>query len=234
MTVYTSQCNVASSKRKTIGFRNEEELADAVNEIVNDSDSDTDNIPEFSSSEEIEYESANESDNESNISTPGPSRRQINVTSTTGFSKNVHQKRIPHFIGNPGMQFAVQNEADVMSYFDHYIPPELNEIAVDETNLYAQQQIMKMPRPVTKHAHSEEWEQVTVIEMKKFLGLIFVIGVVQKSKLELYWSMRGIFQTPILPQSMSRNRFQLIQRYLHFNDNNPARTKIICTKSVQF
>ena len=39
--VYTSQCNMASRKRKTIGFRTEEELADAVNEIVNDSDSDT-------------------------------------------------------------------------------------------------------------------------------------------------------------------------------------------------
>jgi len=37
----------------------EEELADAVNEIVNDSDADTDNIPEFSSSEESESESAN-------------------------------------------------------------------------------------------------------------------------------------------------------------------------------
>jgi hypothetical protein len=33
-----------------------------VNEIVNDSDSSTDNIPEFSSSEESESESANESD----------------------------------------------------------------------------------------------------------------------------------------------------------------------------
>jgi len=55
---------MASGKRKTIGFRNEEELADVANEIVNDSDSDTDNIPEFSSSEESESESANESDNE--------------------------------------------------------------------------------------------------------------------------------------------------------------------------
>jgi len=36
--------------------------------------------------------------------------------------------------------------------------------------------------------------------------------------------MRGIFQTPIFPQTMSRNRFQLIQRYLHFNDNNAAGT----------
>jgi len=114
---------MASRKRKTIGFRTEEELADAVNEIVNNSDSDTDNIRKFSSSEESESESANESDNESNISIPGPSRRQIDVTPTTGFSKNGHQPRIPHFIGNPGVQFAVENEADVTSYFDHYFPP---------------------------------------------------------------------------------------------------------------
>jgi len=32
---------MASRERKTIRFRTEEELADAVNEIVNDSDSDT-------------------------------------------------------------------------------------------------------------------------------------------------------------------------------------------------
>ena len=158
---------MASRKRKTIGFRTEEELADAVNEIVNESDSDTDNIPEFSSSEESESESVNESDNESNISIP-----------STGFSKNDRQPRIPHFIGNPSVQFAVENEADVMSYFDHYIPPELIEIVVDQTNLYAQQQIAKTPRPLTKHARSEEWKPVTVIEIKKFFGLIFVTGIV--------------------------------------------------------
>jgi len=67
------------------------------------------------------------------------------------------------------VQFAVENEADVMSYFDHYIPPELTEIVVDKTNLYAQQQIAKMPRPVTKHAPSEEWKPITVIEMKNSL-----------------------------------------------------------------
>jgi len=154
--VYTYQYNNASRKRKTIGLRTEEELADAVNEIVNDSDSDTENIPEFSSSEDSESEGANKSDNESNISIPGPSCTQVDVTPTTGFSKNNLQPRIPPFIGNPGMQFAVENEADVMSYFDHYIPPEHIEIVVDQTNLYAQQQIVKMPCPITKHAHSEE------------------------------------------------------------------------------
>jgi len=124
---------MAYRKRKTIGFRTEEELADAVNEIVNDSDSDTDNIPKFSSSEESESESANESDKESNISTLGPSHRQIDVTPTTGFSKIDCQQRVPPFIGNPGVQFAVENEADVVSYSDHYIPPELIETVVDQT-----------------------------------------------------------------------------------------------------
>jgi len=82
-----------------------------------------------------------------------------------------------------------------------------------------------MPRPVTKHACSEEWNPVTVIEIKKkFLGLIFVTGIVRKPKLELYWSTRGIFQTPVFQQTMSRNRLQLIQRYLHFSDNNAAGT----------
>jgi methyl coenzyme M reductase subunit C-like uncharacterized protein (methanogenesis marker protein 7) len=99
---------MASRKRKTLGFRTEEELADAVNEIVNDRDSDTDNIPEFSSSEESESESANECDNESNISIPGPSRRQIDVTPTTGFSKNDCQPRIPPFIGNRSCDFQLK------------------------------------------------------------------------------------------------------------------------------
>jgi len=57
-------------------------------------------------------------------------------------------------------------------------------------------------------------------------------GIVQKPKLELYWSMRGIFQTPIFPQTLSRNRFQLIQRYLHFNDNNPAGTNEDCLYKI--
>jgi len=42
---------MAYRKKKANGFRTEEELVDAVNEI--------DNIPEFSSSEESESESAN-------------------------------------------------------------------------------------------------------------------------------------------------------------------------------
>jgi hypothetical protein len=76
-----------TSRKRTV-FRTEEALADAVKEIVNDSDSGTDNIPEFSSNEESESESENESDNESNFPIPGPSRRQM-LPQIQGFLKMI-------------------------------------------------------------------------------------------------------------------------------------------------
>ena len=68
---------------------------------------------------------------------------------------------------------------------------------------------------------------------EKIPGLNFVTGIVRKPKLELYWSTRGIFHTPIFSRTMSRNRFQLIQRYLHFNDINAAGTNEDCLYKIR-
>ena len=92
-----------------------------------------------------------------------------------------------------GVQFAVENEADMMCYFDHYIPPELTGTAVDQTNLYAQQQIAKMPCLVTKHARKEDWKPVTVIKMKKIPWFYLCNWYNEKPKFKLHWSTRGIF-----------------------------------------
>jgi hypothetical protein len=50
---------------------------------------------------------------------------------------------------------------------------------VDQTNLYAQQQITaELPQPSMKHRHSEQWQPVTITGMKKFVGLIILIGII--------------------------------------------------------
>jgi hypothetical protein len=69
-----------------------------------------------------------------------------------------------------------------------------------------------MPRPVTKHARSEQRKPVTIYEMTKCLGLLFLTGVIQKPKFESYWSTRGILLTPIFSQTMSRNRLKIYPR----------------------
>jgi hypothetical protein len=112
----------------------------------------------------------------------------------------------------------------MIEYVDNYITPELIQIVVNQTNLYAHQQITTVPRPVTKHAHGQQWKPVTIYKMKKFLGLMFLTGVIRKPKLEWYWSTRGILLTPVFSQMMSRNRFQIIHPYLHFNDSTAVGT----------
>jgi hypothetical protein len=139
------------------------------------------------------------------IQTWGPGR------SVDGSCKKDRQPSIPLFTGNPAVQFAVQNGTDMMEYFDNFITPELIQIVVNQTNLYAQQ-IATMPRPVTKHAYSEQWKPMTIYEMKKCLGLMFLTGVIRKPKSEWYRSTRGILLTPIFSQTMSRIRFQIFPR----------------------
>jgi hypothetical protein len=133
-------------------------------ELANDSDSDTDCVPEISSSEE--------SDDKNDISDLGPG------PNVDGFCKKDHQPSIPPFTGNPAVQFAVQNGKDMTEYVDNYSTPKLIQIVVNQTNLYAQQQIATMPRPVTKYARSEQWKPATIYAMKKFLGLMFLTGVI--------------------------------------------------------
>jgi len=93
-----------------------------------------------------------------------------------------------------------------------------------------------MPHPVTKHVRSEEWKPATVIEMKKkLLGFIFVTGIVRKTKLDLYWSTKLIFQTPVFPQKCLGTDLSLTKgTFTSMTIMRQKQTKIICKKFVQF
>ena len=87
-----------------------------------------------------------------------------------------------------------------------------------------------MPRPVTKHARSEEWKPVTVTDMKKFLGLIFVTGIVQKPKLELNWSTRGNFRLQYFNKQCLGTDFNLSKgTFTSVTIMQLEQTKIVCT-----
>ena len=63
------------------------------------------------------------------------------------------------------------------------------------------------------------WKDVTVIEMKKFIGMILLMGIIYKPSIPMYWSTTDIFHTPVFSKIMTRTRFQLLLKFLHFNDN---------------
>ena len=72
--------------------------------------------------------------------------------------------------------------------------------------------------PPTPHARANAWKDVTVEELKDFFGLFFLTGLIKKTELAEYWSTDEVLSTPYFAKVMSRNRFQLILRFLHYTD----------------
>jgi len=64
------------------------------------------------------------------------------------------------------------------------------------------------------------WTDVTCQQMKAYIGILIMMGILQLPHLDMYWQIdEEILSTPGLSEIISRNRFQQISRFLHFADN---------------
>ena len=97
---------------------------------------------------------------------------------------------------------------------------------VNETNRYAgakKQQFGYYPITSIEHprykrfSHLNIWKEITEEELKVFFANIFLMGILRKSKIEKYWNMSRVGQTPIFGQLMSRNCFTAILSNLHIS-----------------
>ena len=56
-------------------------------------------------------------------------------------------------------------------------------------------------------------------EVKNFLAFMLLTGIVKMRSLAHYWKNSLIYRYPIANLTMPRNRFQIVLKFLHFNDN---------------
>ena len=90
---------------------------------------------------------------------------------------------------------------------------------VEQSNLYAEQYIASHPN-LGEYSLAKKWKPVTNEEMKKFLALNLLMGIVWKPAIHLYWSEEDpLLQSSVFNGIMSRNRFQAIFQFLHFANN---------------
>lgn len=71
-----------------------------------------------------------------------------------------------------------------------------------------------------KSARMREWKPTSAAEIKRFFGLIILMGIVKLPKISDYWP-----KDPVLGQNfprtiMSRNRFDLLLQMLHFSQQD--------------
>ena len=60
--------------------------------------------------------------------------------------------------------------------------------------------------------------KVTENEMKSFLGVLLYTGIIKLPSYRHYW--KTSLRIEPIASAISRDRFDEIKRYLHFNDNN--------------
>ena len=92
---------------------------------------------------------------------------------------------------------------------------------VEQTNLYAEQQKRDNPNAST-YSFVKIWEPIDRKELEKFFGLLFLMGIIHKPKIRDYWSTDPLMSSTVFGAIMTRNRFQSILKFLHFNDNDRA------------
>lgn len=124
------------------------------------------------------------------------------------------------FTATPGPQNAAADldSNEPADYLDLFVTDELLQHIRAQTNLYARQYFEANPEALP-HSRGNAWKPVSVPELKTFFALSFLTGYIKKPSLDLYWSVEEIDATPYFSQTMSRNRFQIIWRFLHFNNN---------------
>ncbi|XP_077397630.1 heterogeneous nuclear ribonucleoprotein U-like protein 1 isoform X4 [Festucalex cinctus] len=124
------------------------------------------------------------------------------------------------FTATPGARSAAAalNSKLPADFLELFLTDELLQRIADHTNLYAtrcfQEESESLPR-----SRRRTWKAVTVPELKIFFGLTFLTSYIKKPTIELYWTVGEVDSTPYFSQTMSRSRFELLWKFLSYNNN---------------
>lgn len=123
---------------------------------------------------------------------------------------------------NPtGLRIPIPVNNEPLEYFNMVIDDIFLESVARETNQYAEQVFLS--ESTTENSRICQWKPLNLIELKTFLGLLFHTGVVKMPTFQHYWRTDKLFRT-CFGEYMSRDRFLIILRCLHFSKEDPMST----------
>lgn len=102
-----------------------------------------------------------------------------------------------------------------VEYFEHFFDDTLISAMVSFTNSYSNYVVMNSSK---RTKHERKLLNVTVPEMRQFLGIWIYMGVMSASSLRDYWAADTYVSQ--VAEIMTRDRFQSIRSSLHFYDKS--------------
>lgn len=121
--------------------------------------------------------------------------------------------------GNSGIKLQNVTSENILELFESFFSDDLISIIVKETNRYAYQFKIKHNLSIKKQSRVHDWTDTNSDEIKTFLGLLILQGLCSKPETKMYFSHRESISTPFYSRIISERRFHLIQKFLHFANN---------------
>ena len=118
-------------------------------------------------------------------------------------------------------KISFEQENNILQPYDVFsliVTDDLIDMIVLQTNKYATDYINNST--VTRSSRVKSWTLINNAEMKNFLGRIMCISHVKMPEIHLYWSTAEHYKYTFISKCMSRDRFQLLLKFLHFSDNS--------------
>ncbi|KAG5868230.1 hypothetical protein JTB14_014176 [Gonioctena quinquepunctata] len=119
------------------------------------------------------------------------------------------------FTGNEGIQVDLAKNLTPVAAFDQFFSPELIALIVEETNRYAAYIISTTN--VTRKSRLNQWYPTNEQEIRKFVGFYIWMGLNCRPAIASYWSTDVLYKNQV-SQVLSRNRFEMLLRMIHFSD----------------
>lgn len=113
-----------------------------------------------------------------------------------------------------GPTSVMTEEDSALDFFLLFVDTRMLNNMVRETKRYAVQTLEIQNKDPSK------WKEVTLQELKAFLGLLIAMSITLLPSLRDYWSSDWVLGVPAYAKIMPRNRFLEIWSNLHLSDNS--------------
>ena len=127
----------------------------------------------------------------------------------TKWKNEDHPPNIPDFTGESKINVDLPEEPTEIDFLDLFLDDEFFTMLTTQTHLYAVQ-YREIHQILPRYSRAANWKPVTNEEMREFLALYLLTGIVRKPELSQYWSTDPLLKRAIFNEVMPRNRFQSI------------------------
>lgn len=107
-----------------------------------------------------------------------------------------------------------------VEFFNIFLNNDVMTLIVTETNRYARQ---KIDAGIQNNSRLHRWKDTNEQEIRIFFSLCLWMGLARFPKIVDYWR-KGFLYSNELCKKMSRNRFELLLRTIHFSNNEEVVT----------